>query len=234
MRFLAQIQGGVGPDVWDTEIFISAADFLDAAKQAATRAAETRGRVTQLEQFDEQPKFSEPKMTAHIHAHAMATFAKDAAETDRPWERWEFHLSWSSDWRQCECTPSWNPTFSYRRKSLPSDEQPSAHERLIDRLANELLTAHVHKAQLKAALSGYVHGDTEGGWNAFVAEQILATPNEDATIHELRRAERERVISEVRKLSASGGGCPLSDSNIQGYNDAITQVIETIRKLGDE
>jgi hypothetical protein len=170
MRFLAQIQGGVGPDVWDTEIFISAADFRDAAEQAATRAAETGGQVTQLEQSDEQP-------------YAV---------------------------------------------------QLSAHERLIDRLANELLTAHVHKAQLKAALSGYVHGDTEGGWNAFVAEQILATPNEDATIHELRRAERERVISEVRKLSASGGGCPLSDSNIQGYNDAITQVIETIRKLGDE
>lgn len=26
----------------------------------------------------------------HIHAAAMAEYAKDALETDRPWERWEF------------------------------------------------------------------------------------------------------------------------------------------------
>lgn len=26
----------------------------------------------------------------HIHAAAMAEYAKDAAETDKPWERWEF------------------------------------------------------------------------------------------------------------------------------------------------
>ena len=55
MRFLAQIQGGVGPDVWEKEIFISAADFLDAAEQADVRATEIGGQVTQLEQSDEQP-----------------------------------------------------------------------------------------------------------------------------------------------------------------------------------
>ena len=26
----------------------------------------------------------------HIHAAAMAEYAKDAAETNKPWERWEF------------------------------------------------------------------------------------------------------------------------------------------------
>ena len=26
----------------------------------------------------------------HIHAAAMAEYAKDALETDKPWERWEF------------------------------------------------------------------------------------------------------------------------------------------------
>lgn len=28
-------------------------------------------------------------MTKHIHAELMAEYAKDAMETDKPWERWE-------------------------------------------------------------------------------------------------------------------------------------------------
>lgn len=27
--------------------------------------------------------------TPHTHAHNMLLYAQDAAETDRPWERWE-------------------------------------------------------------------------------------------------------------------------------------------------
>lgn len=52
MQFLAQIQGGVGPDVWDKEVFIDAADFIDAACQASNRAELLGGQVTLLEQCD--------------------------------------------------------------------------------------------------------------------------------------------------------------------------------------
>jgi ribosomal protein L18E len=52
MNYLALIQGGIGPDVWDREICISAVDFLDAAKQAVAKAEELGGQVVSLEQND--------------------------------------------------------------------------------------------------------------------------------------------------------------------------------------
>lgn len=52
MQFLAQIQGGVGPDVWDREVFIDAPDFIDAACQAGNKANVLDGQVTLLEQCD--------------------------------------------------------------------------------------------------------------------------------------------------------------------------------------
>lgn len=52
MQFLAQIQGGIGHDVWDKECFIDAADFIDAAEQANHKAGEFGGQVTLLEQCD--------------------------------------------------------------------------------------------------------------------------------------------------------------------------------------
>lgn len=52
LQFLAQMQGGIGPDVWDKECFIDAADFIDAAEQANYKAGEFGGQVTLLEQCD--------------------------------------------------------------------------------------------------------------------------------------------------------------------------------------
>ncbi len=52
MEFFARLQGGDGPDVWDKELFIDAADFIDAANQASARAEELRGQVTELSQCD--------------------------------------------------------------------------------------------------------------------------------------------------------------------------------------
>lgn len=52
MEFFARLQGGEGPDVWDKELFIDAADFIDAAGQANARAEELRGQVTELSQCD--------------------------------------------------------------------------------------------------------------------------------------------------------------------------------------
>lgn len=50
MNYLALLQGGLGPDVWDKEIEISAVDFMDAAKQAQGQAEYYNGQVVSLEQ----------------------------------------------------------------------------------------------------------------------------------------------------------------------------------------
>ena len=53
----------------------------------------------------------------HIHAAAMAEYAKDAAETDMPWERWEISLTESGDeYRNLLGHPEWAVTRKYRRK----------------------------------------------------------------------------------------------------------------------
>lgn len=48
-NYLAIIQGGLGPDVWDMELPLSAVDFMDATKQAIGYAEEHGGHVVMLE-----------------------------------------------------------------------------------------------------------------------------------------------------------------------------------------
>lgn len=50
-EWLALIQGGVGPDVWDKEVGIDAVDFLDAANQASGKAEYYGGYVASLESY---------------------------------------------------------------------------------------------------------------------------------------------------------------------------------------
>ena len=53
----------------------------------------------------------------HIHAAAMAEYAKDAAETDMPWELWEISMTESGDeYRNLLGHPEWAVTRKYRRK----------------------------------------------------------------------------------------------------------------------
>ena len=56
-------------------------------------------------------------MTGYIHAEVMRQYAEDAAETDRPWERWEFNGD--GRWFPMTCHPFWTALCSYRRKSEP-------------------------------------------------------------------------------------------------------------------
>lgn len=55
-------------------------------------------------------------MAAHPHAELMALYAKDAAETDKPWERWEWFDPFLNQWSSLNSFPSWMPTLKYRRK----------------------------------------------------------------------------------------------------------------------
>lgn len=53
-------------------------------------------------------------MAAHKHAALMLQYAQDAAETDKPWERWEFNPN--STWQPCGNNPGWFTNSEYRRK----------------------------------------------------------------------------------------------------------------------
>ena len=50
----------------------------------------------------------------HIHAAAMAEYAKDALETDQPWERWEVSLG--GEFMGVTGHPNWAVNCKYRRK----------------------------------------------------------------------------------------------------------------------
>ena len=51
----------------------------------------------------------------HPHAASMLLYAQDAAETDKPWERWEFKGS-DAGFNGCLKHPEWHEDFEYRRK----------------------------------------------------------------------------------------------------------------------
>ena len=57
-------------------------------------------------------------MTAHKHAALMMQYAQDAAETDKPWLRWEYNSPGHDDgWEPFTSThPSWMENMEYRRK----------------------------------------------------------------------------------------------------------------------
>ena len=62
---------------------------------------------------------------AHIHAKLMAQYAEDAAETDKPWERWEFcHMR--GEYQSLDSHPEWVEDNEYRRK--PKTIQINGHE----------------------------------------------------------------------------------------------------------
>jgi hypothetical protein len=53
---------------------------------------------------------------AHKHAQLMMEYAKDAAETDKPWRRWEFRTGDEEPWMQFSRHPEWDINHEYRRK----------------------------------------------------------------------------------------------------------------------
>ena len=65
----------------------------------------------------------------HIHAAAMAEYAKDATETDKPWERWE--VSFSGGFIGVTGHPNWSVNHEYRRKPkvilINGHEVPEPH-----------------------------------------------------------------------------------------------------------
>jgi len=55
-------------------------------------------------------------MTAHKHAENMRLYSEDAAETDTPWDRWEYKGRGGWINMQGGMHPHWYPDAEYRRK----------------------------------------------------------------------------------------------------------------------
>lgn len=59
-------------------------------------------------------------MAAHVHAKEMMQYAKDAMETDKPWERWQVRRSIGGavfSWFDCKHdTVMFDSYYKYRRK----------------------------------------------------------------------------------------------------------------------
>ena len=56
-------------------------------------------------------------MTAHKHAHLMLQYAQDAAETDKPWERWQIRPEGGTEeWHDCSGRLCFSERCEYRRK----------------------------------------------------------------------------------------------------------------------
>ena len=71
----------------------------------------------------------------HIHAAAMAEYAKDAAETDKPWERWEISFQ-NREYTPLEVHPLWYVCTKYRRKQkvilINGHEVPEPHRKPLE------------------------------------------------------------------------------------------------------
>lgn len=57
-------------------------------------------------------------MTKHIHAELMLEYAKDAMETETPWDKWEYCSFHAVGWEDCMTTPTWWESNKYRRKTV--------------------------------------------------------------------------------------------------------------------
>ena len=80
--------------------------------------AETIGRAPQETAYRNCAsaiRCKELDMTAHKHAALMLQYAQDAAETDKPWERWEAAAS-NNKWEALHNHPGWLNAYEYRRK----------------------------------------------------------------------------------------------------------------------
>lgn len=81
---------------------------------------------------DKAPGISKP-MKKHKHAELMALYARDAAETDTPWERWEYKSHVSHEWEPCRNSPAWAAAYEYRRKTDDLSEAVAIATAIRDR-----------------------------------------------------------------------------------------------------
>jgi len=83
--------------------------------------------------------FGERKTTkAHPHVDLMRLYVEDAAETEKPWERWEYR--YLKTWLPVAGSPLWDINAEYRRKTEPegrvTDPQPNVLYWFVDAITD--------------------------------------------------------------------------------------------------
>lgn len=122
VEFYSIYLGEPGSYQWLTD-FKSSDEALEAARLMvlAFRCEVDRSQFDEvLATLAPEPKAKiKPRPKGHPHAALMAEYAKDAAETDKPWERWEASVGPNQPWTACVGHPGWAEFYSFRRKPEP-------------------------------------------------------------------------------------------------------------------
>ena len=115
-------------------------------------------------------------MTAHKHAALMLQYAQDAAETDKPWERWEWNGG--RGWHPLASEFAFSIHYEYRRKPRTMTYTVTIPEPL--RYAPELLGTY-WLAQLSGEYCAqmYWHGREWELWR--LKRGLCFATKEDAT-----------------------------------------------------
>jgi hypothetical protein len=79
------------------------------------------------------PEVTATAKTPHPHAQSMKLYAEDAAETDKPWERWEFRYpTRTQEWSALNSDIYWVRSFEYPAAShRPSQSMAAKCQRRI-------------------------------------------------------------------------------------------------------
>lgn len=74
--------------------------------------------------------------SGHIHAESMKLYAEDAAETEKPWERWQTRMEGVGDWVSLAVPAVWHTDKEYRRKptsiTIGGEEVPEPAREPLD------------------------------------------------------------------------------------------------------
>lgn len=115
VQFFSVYLGNPGAFKWMADF-----ECADEAISYTNALAISHNATIDRAQFDAvltRPCKEHTMTTSHPHAHLMALYAQDAAETDKPWLRWEYRLNDFQPWVPLGHNPNWSPSCDYRRKS---------------------------------------------------------------------------------------------------------------------
>ena len=108
---------------------------------------------------------------AHKHAALMLLYAQDAAETDRPWERWQARCE--QGWFALDDNPDWCGWWEYRRKPSGKDADiKDLQQRVAAIEFNQRLTTYI-QISAWAAAAGALDAHEKQGRNESI-EKLLA------------------------------------------------------------
>lgn len=134
----------------------------DGAFSAHNTVYKETGRVfgpTDNDGYDLVSDYIEPAK-GHPHAALMLEFAKDAAESDTPWDRWECQWQYAEDWKQLQMPPIWNPDCGYRRKPTVT---PDPHAENAAEYAKDMAVSD--KAWERWECRARLNGENFGSWS---------------------------------------------------------------------